>query len=136
MRAQRRVAIAGYAVLGSWCWVLYSYGAVLQLLRTEQGTTRTVTGLHSLALAAGSVVAGLAVDALVHRLGRRRLLVAAFATAGAGTALFCLPFGPAVTLPAALAMGSGGAMTITSWLPVGGLAFGAAAPAVLARWLA
>jgi MFS family permease len=134
--ARRRVAAAGYVVTGSWCWILYSYGAVLQLLRDEQGTARTVTGVHSLGLAAGSVVTGLTADRLVRRFGRRRLLVAAFATAAVGACAFCLPFGPAWTVPAAVILGTGGAMTIVAWLPVAGTTFGPAAPAVLSRWLA
>jgi MFS family permease len=128
--------VAGYLVTGSWGWVLYSYGAVLQLLRAEQGTVRAITGVHSLGLAAGSVVTGLLADRLVRRLGRRRLLVAAFATAAVGVCAFCLPLGPAWTVPSALVLGIGGSMTIVAWLPVAGLTFGAAAPAVLSRWLA
>ena len=135
-RPGRRIAAAGYVVTGSWCWVLYSYGAVLQLLRAEQGTTRAITGVHSLGLAAGSVVTGLLADRLVRRLGRRRLLVAAFATSSAGVCALCLPFGPAWTVPSAVVLGTGGAMTIVAWLPVAGIAFGRAAPAVLSRWLA
>jgi MFS family permease len=134
--ARRHVTVAGYLVTGSWGWVLYSYGAVLQLLRAEQGTVRAITGAHSLGLATGSVVTGLVADRLVRRLGRRRLLVAAFATAAVGVCAFCLPLGPAWTVPSALVLGIGGSMTIVAWLPVAGLTFGAAAPAVLSRWLA
>ncbi len=39
-------------------------------------------------------------------------------------------------MPSALVLGTGGAMTIVAWLPVAGMTFGAAAPAVLSRWLA
>ncbi len=134
--SRRGVVAAGYAVTGAWCWVLYSYGAVLQLLRDEQGTTRLVTGLHSLALATGSVLTGLVAARLLARLGRRRLLLVAFGTAGAGAAALCLPLGPAATLPAALLFGTGGSMTVTAWLPVAGLVYGEQAPAVLSRWLA
>ncbi len=135
-RAERRVGVAGYVVFGSWCWVLYSFGAVLQLLRVEQGTGRAVTGVHSLGLAAGSVVSGLLADRLVRRFGRRRLLVAAFATAAVGLCALCVPLGPGWTVPAALVLGTGGAMTIVAWLPVPGTTYGDAAPAILARWLA
>jgi MFS family permease len=133
---RRRVTAAGYVVTGSWCWVLYSYGAVLQLLRAEQGTPRVITGVHSLGLAAGFIITGLLADRLVRRLGRRRLLVAAFATSAVGVCAFCLPLGPAWTVPSAVVLGTGGAMTIVAWLPVAGLTFGSAAPAVLSRWLA
>jgi MFS family permease len=116
--------------------VLYSYGAVLQLLRAEQGTPRAITGVHSLGLAGGSILTGLLADRLVRRLGRRRLLVAAFGASGAGVCAFCLPLGPAWTVPSAFVLGTGGAMTIVAWLPVAGMTFGTAAPAVLSRWLA
>ena len=114
MSARRRITVAGYVVTGSWCWVLYSYGAVLQLLRVEQGTARAVTGVHSLGLAAGSVVTGLLADPLVRRLGRRRLLVAAFVTSSVGVCAFCLPLGPAWTVPSAVVLGTGGAMTVVA----------------------
>lgn len=52
------VTHAGYAALAAWAWFLYGFGSLLPLLRAEQDVSRTVMGLHSLALSAGALVAG------------------------------------------------------------------------------
>lgn len=106
--ARDRVTFAGYAAFGAWAWFLYGFGALLPLLRAEQGTSRTVVGLHSLALASGALVAGAGAVAVVRRLRRRGAVLAGTACAAVGTAVLCAGTVPAVTLTGVLLMGVGG----------------------------
>jgi fucose permease len=108
---------AGYAVFGSWAWFLYGFGALLPLLRAEQGTNRTVMGLHSLALAAGALVAGVTAVAVVRRWRRRGGLLGGAGLVVAGALLLCVGRVPAVTLAGVLVMGIGGATMLNTLNP-------------------
>ena len=63
-----------YAQLSAWAYFLYGFGPVVPLLRQEQGTSRTVAGLHGTALALGGIVAAAVTPLVVRRLGRHRLI--------------------------------------------------------------
>jgi fucose permease len=68
------VTQTGYLVLATWGWFLYGFGALLPQLGHDQGISRTVTGLHSLALATGGLVAGWFAVPLVRARRRRGVL--------------------------------------------------------------
>ncbi len=111
------VTHAGYATLATWAWFLYGFGAVLPLLRAEEHTSRTVMGLHSLALAAGSLVAGPATVTLVRLLRRRGAVHLGLGLLSAGTLLLVAGRRPALTLPAVLLIGIGGAVLVNAANP-------------------
>ncbi len=69
----RRDAVTGFGslALGTWGWFLSGFGALLPQLGEDQGISRTLTSLHSVALAVGGLVAGLSAVALVRALRRR-----------------------------------------------------------------
>ncbi len=108
------VTWAGYGGLATWAWFLYGFGAVLPLLRAEEGTSRTVMGLHSLALAAGAVLSGLTIVPMTRRLRRRGGIRAALAAIGLGALVLCLGRSPAVSLPAVLLIGIGGSTIVNT----------------------
>ena len=112
------VTHAGYAVLATWAWFLYGFGAVLPLLRAEEGTSRTVMGLHSLALAAGALVSGVTTVPLVRRLRRRGAVRVGLLTVTTGTVLLCAGRHPAISLPAVLLVGIGGATLVNAANPI------------------
>jgi hypothetical protein len=62
------ITFTGYVVLG---WFLCGFGALLPQLGHDQGISRTLTGLHSVALSTGALVAGFSAVALVRALTRR-----------------------------------------------------------------
>ena len=62
---------AAYSYFALWGWFLYSFGPIVPLLRTEQGTTRAVAGLHGTALAGGALLSASVSVPLVRRYGRR-----------------------------------------------------------------
>jgi fucose permease len=115
----RRDAVtrAGYSVLGGWAWFLYGFGALLPLLRAEQGTSRTVMGLHSLALSGGALVAGLTTVAVVSRVHRRGAFLLGAALAAAGVTGLAAGSGPPWTLAATLVAGTGGSTMLNAALP-------------------
>lgn len=55
-------------------WFVYGFGATLPFLRDDLGISSTLASFHSLAMATGSVSAGLATRFLMGKLGRGRLL--------------------------------------------------------------
>jgi predicted MFS family arabinose efflux permease len=111
------VTHAGYAVLATWAWFLYGFGAILPLLRAEQGTSRAVLGLHSLALASGGLIAGTLAVPLVRRVHRRgAFTVGGLLVATGVTALTAAPV-PALTLPATVLIGIGGSVVLQAAAP-------------------
>jgi MFS family permease len=108
------VTFSAYAALTTWAWCLYGFGALLPLLRVEEGTNRTVMGLHSLMLSGGAVVSGLISVRVIRRFRRRGVLRAGPVILTVGVLLLCTFPSPFVTLPAALLMGVGGSLMINS----------------------
>jgi predicted MFS family arabinose efflux permease len=107
-----RVTVAGYGALSVWAWFLYGFGAILPLLRAEQGTDRTVMGLHSLALSGGSFVAGTFAVPVVRRVHRRGAFMIGVVLSCTGVCLLCLAGIPQLSIPATLLTGTGGAMVL------------------------
>jgi predicted MFS family arabinose efflux permease len=109
-----QVTWAGYGALSFWAWFLYGFGAILPLLRAEQGTSRTVMGLHSLALSGGALVAGSLAVRVVRRIRRRGAYLVGVATASVGVCLLTLAGSPLLSLPAVLVTGTGGSMVLNA----------------------
>jgi predicted MFS family arabinose efflux permease len=114
-----RVTRSGYLVLANCGWYLYCFGALLPQLGRDQGISRTVTGLHSVMLAVGTLLAGVFSVALVRAFRRRGvlqlaglLLIAGFLLLAAGGAW------TPVTLVAALIAGAGGSLLVTIGNPL------------------
>jgi MFS family permease len=123
----------GYTALATWAWFLYGFGAILPLLRAEQNTSRLVLGLHSLALAAGGLVAGLVAVPLVRRIRRRGAMTLASATITVGVLGLVLAPVPALTVAATLVTGIGGSMMLNAVMPALSDHHGAAGPAALSE---
>lgn len=115
----RRDAVtrAGYTVLATWAWFLYGFGAILPLLRAEQGTSRTVMGLHSLALATGGLIAGLTTLALVRRVRRRGAFTVGATLASLGILGLTLAPSPGWSMAAAVVAGTGGSTLLNTAMP-------------------
>jgi predicted MFS family arabinose efflux permease len=111
------VTHAGYAVLATWAWFLYGFGAILPLLRAEQGTSRSVLGLHSLALATGGLIAGGLAVPLVRRVHRRGAFMVGGLLAATGVAALTVAPLPALTIAATVLTGVGGSVLLQSAAP-------------------
>ncbi|MDQ1295073.1 MAG: hypothetical protein QG608_2958 [Actinomycetota bacterium] len=107
----------GYSGLVTWAWFIYGFGAALPLLREEQGTSRTVMGMHSLCMSMGAMVAGILVLPLVRRFRRRGTSRIGALVLCAGTVLLCLADRPQISLVAVLLVGVGGASLVNSVSP-------------------
>lgn len=110
----RRTLIA-YAQIAAWSWFIYSFGPTSALLRDEQGTTKSVAGLHGTLLALGGIVGGLIATALVRRWGRGVVIRASAAFSVVGMALYVWPgAGIAMTFPGMFIVGfaSGGLLIV------------------------
>jgi MFS family permease len=108
----------GYLVLAAWGWFLYGFGALLPQLGRDQGVSRTVTGLHSLALATGGLIAGWFAVPLVRALHRRGVLRLGGGLVITGCLLLCL--GGAFTwasLISVLVIGTGGSLMVNTANP-------------------
>jgi predicted MFS family arabinose efflux permease len=106
------VTYAGYAVLATWAWFLYGFGSLLQLLRAEQGISRTGAGLHSASLAAGAMISGSLTVPLVRALQRRGALRVGLILVAIGAVALCLSRTSVMSLPAVLLIGTGGSILI------------------------
>lgn len=127
------VTHAGYAILATWAWFLYGFGALLRPLGDEQGISRTTMGLHSLALAGGALVAGATALVVVRRLRRRGAVRLGLLLVAVGSTLLCLGRSPVMTVPAVLLVGIGGSTLVNSASPTLSDHHGPAAAAALAE---
>lgn len=128
------VTRSGYLVLATWGWFLYGFGALLPQLGEDQGISRTVTSLHSVALATGGLVAGLSAVPLVRAWRRRGVFLLACGLLLIGSTL--LAAGGAMTpltLLAALVAGTGGSLLVNTVLPTLSDHHGTHGPAALAE---
>ena len=112
-------SLAAFATLCTYTWFLYGLGPALPLFRDELGTSSAVAGLHSLMLAVGVVAAGFSGVNLARRwqrYGVARRGIAAFTLAvllfTAGSLLTGAEL--AVTLPAMVVIGFGGAVAVNT----------------------
>jgi len=130
--------IASFVTLGAYTWFLYGLGPTIPLLREELGTSSTIAGLHSLLLATGVVTGGFFGVRLVrrwHRYGAGRRGIAAVAV---GVILFVagslLAGGElALTLPAMVLAGAGGALALNVTTAVINDHHGMLGPSVLSQ---
>ena len=127
------VTHAGYAVLATWAWFLYGFGSLLPLLRIEEGISRTVTGLHSVFLAAGAVLSGTLTVPLVRALRRRGTARLGLTLVAAGATALSLSHSPWTSLPAVLVVGTGGSLLVNSSNPTLSDHHGPAAAAALSE---
>jgi MFS family permease len=97
-----------YVQAGLFGWFLYAFGPSITLLRDEQGTSRTVSGLHGSALAVGAVVGGIIAPAVVRRIGRGPMMRLGSATLALGILAFTASPALPWTLTGALVASLGG----------------------------
>lgn len=120
-----------YGQLGVYGWFLYGFGPVVNLLRQEQGFSRTAAGLHGTALAVGALGSALVVGRLAMRFGRVRMIWAGLVLLSLGigtlTAFSTLP----ATLTGALVSSFGGSFVVTCTATVLAARHGSAGPAAI-----
>jgi len=105
---------AMYGHLAIYGIFLYSFGPAQPLLREEQGTSRTIAGLHGTALALGAIIAGILNTRLAHRFGSQRASWIGIVVLSIGILdLITLRSLPS-TLTGALISGVGGSIAINS----------------------
>ncbi len=102
-----------YLQLGVYGYILYGIGPSIQLLRDDQGISKTLSGLHGTALAVGAVAVGVIGPRVVQRIGRSRALWGGLATACAGIAIFCASTALPVTLFGAFIATFGGSFVVS-----------------------
>lgn len=127
------VTYAGYAILAAWAWFLYGFGSLLPLLRAEQDISRTVTGLHSVFLAAGAMISGSLMVTLVRTLQRRGTARLGLSLLTIGTVSLALSGTPWLSLPSVLLVGTGGSILVNTANPSLSEHHGAAAAAALSE---
>jgi MFS family permease len=127
------VTVAGYVVLGTWAWFLYGFGAILPLLRAEEGISRSVLGLHSLALASGGLVSGGLAMPLVRLVRRRGCFVLGGVLLLVGVGLLVTLHAPALTITAVGIIGIGGSMLVNTAAPALSDHHGGAAAAAISE---
>jgi predicted MFS family arabinose efflux permease len=89
-----------YIQLAFWAGFLYAFGATNALLRDEQGTTRSVAGLHGTTLAIGGLIGALLTARVIDRWGRGRVIRVAALGAAVSILIYTVPNG---ALPVTLA---------------------------------
>ena len=122
-----------YGLYAAYGYFLYAFGPAVPLIRDEQVIGAAVAGLHGVALATGTVIAGLLGTRIVGRWGRRRVLWWAVAGLCGGVAVFCGPALLAVTLVGAVIAGAFGTLVITVDSAALSEHHGPAAPSALAE---
>ena len=113
MRLERdRLTWLTYLQLGCYGYFLYGFGPALSVLRDEQGTSRSVAGLHGTALAFGSLLAALVAARLVGRYGRTPVITGGLVTMCAGIVLFTATTALPATLAGAFVGAFGGSFVV------------------------
>ena len=107
-----------YLQLGCYGYFLYGFGPALSVLRDEQGTSRSVAGLHGTALAFGSLASALVAARLVGRYGRTSVIIGGLATMVVGIVLFTATTALPATLTGALIGAFGGSFVVMVVPPV------------------
>ncbi len=93
-----RITWLVYLQIGIYGWVLYSMGPAIQLLREETGVSKTVSGLHGTAMAAGALLTGAMGARVVQRIGRQTSIWMGIAGACFGVVLITVSTALPVTL--------------------------------------
>ncbi len=95
-------------------YFLGGFGPAQPLLRSDQGTSLTVAGLHGTAMGIAAIVAGFTVPHLVHRYGRVKTSWIGVNIFSIGVLMFVLGPGIGFTLPAAFLTGLGTSTIISN----------------------
>jgi len=107
-----------YLQLGTYGYFIYGFGPTVSLLRDEQGTSRSVAGLHGTALAVGTLLSALVLGALVRRLGRPTVIRAGMAVMCLGIVTYVATTALPVTLLGVLVGAFGGSFVVVLSAPV------------------
>ncbi|RPF28750.1 MFS transporter [Georgenia muralis] len=109
-----RFSVGMYSAFLLWNWLLYAYGPAVQLLGADLGFSAAAIGLHGVALAVGTALAGVCLPVAVRALGRRGALLCGATTVALGavglTALSDLPG----TMGATVVLALGGNLAIAA----------------------
>lgn len=109
-----RVTLLAYAALAAFALCLYGLGPQLAFLREELRLSYSLTSLHSVVWAAGTILTGLIFGFLARRLGRQRLFWFSAAGTAGGTLLFSVSHVLALTLLAATILGVAGSTLLAA----------------------
>ncbi len=101
-----------YLFLGFYTFFLNALGPVTPFLKAELGLSYTVSSLHFTAFAIGMVLVGLGGHLVIERMGRRRALWTAVSGISLGALLLVVGKMPAITIGAALVMGTIGSLIL------------------------
>ena len=83
--------LLSYSSISAWSYFVYAFGASLALLRDEQGTSTTISGLHGTALAIGGVIGASLAPMAIRRFGRGQMLRYASLGCALSIGLYLLP---------------------------------------------
>jgi predicted MFS family arabinose efflux permease len=109
-----RLTLTMYGHLAVYGFFLFCFGPAQPLLRDEQGTSRTVAGLHGTSLALGAIIAGLLNTRISHRFGSERASWIGMTIAAVGIMDLIAFRSLTFTLIGALIAGTGGTLAINS----------------------
>ncbi|THF85321.1 MFS transporter [Deinococcus sp. KSM4-11] len=104
----------GYAGFGLYSFCVALLGPAVPFLRAELHLTYAAAGLHATMLAIGAVVVGAAGERLTRRLSRNATFRVGAAGTGLAVALLALGRAPTMTLAAALLLGLGASILLTT----------------------
>jgi fucose permease len=122
-----------YGINAVWGWVNFSFGPVVSLLRDEQHVTRGMASLHSVAFAAGAMVAGAVNPTVVRRVGRPATMWLGLAGASAMIIAFCAVRPLAATVSVVVGLSFFGTILLSGAISALGDHHGDAAPAALSE---
>ena len=105
-----------YIQISLFAFFLYGFGATQALLRDEQGTSRTLSGLHATSFAIAGVISALILPRAIHRWGRSKVLRYGVIGMCVGLGVYTLPGAglPVSLLGVFIISGFGAAIIITS----------------------
>lgn len=107
-----------YFRMASYGWFLFAFTALQPLLRSEQGTSGAVAGLHGTFVAAGIIIAGLINAVVAHHLGPMRGSTIALGVFSLGIVILSLAQPVALTLIASFLCGIGGSTMLNLQQPI------------------
>lgn len=128
-----RVTWLLYALLGLWAYWLYAFSPSIPQLRDEQGVSSGAASLHSMALAAGGVLAGGLSPYLMRRFSRANAMWLSTGGAALGVTIFCLVRPIWLTIPSVFVVSLFGNIYVAGIVATFGDRYGKAAPAVIAE---
>jgi len=82
-----------FAQISLFAFFFYGFGATQALLRDEQGTTRTISGLHATVYAIANIVSALLLPSAISRFGRDMVLRVGVIGMCVGLAVYTAPGG-------------------------------------------